>query len=302
MIEYRMFNPVGLGSIISAVSVLLHTKQSVQITAPDPVNRTLRELKKIFKVSDEELTVVDGADIPFDGSTKLIEGSNFFSPQLSSETIEVLGQQLSVGKCNRPCIGVVAGHNTVTDYLDGFPNDKFPFNRYYSREYWAQVTNLIMAAGYDVITLNSIGITLEEKVFLINEFCDAIVGYEGGICHLAHCLKTPAIVLPWHHDVNGAPADQMLKYIIHKYHVDQKTWILEGPDELLSWGPVEFRKKICDLHNNKGNNIYSSGRLRFNPETWEIRDPENPELCLNMWLESNEKSFIKTYINPQTLK
>jgi hypothetical protein len=95
----------------------------------------------------------------------------------------------------------------------------------------------------------------------MNELCECIIGYEGGVCHLAHVLKIPTIILPWHswscdHDKQSLRSLKELHSIPHTLHLDRKTYFLESPNELLSWLPGELRYKISQLHNNQGNNMF----------------------------------------------
>lgn len=120
---------------------------------------------------------------------------------------------------------------------------------------------------------------------MMNELCDCVIGYEGGIAHLAHVLKIPTVILPWRtwcndNDKSNPPGD--LNSIPHKLHVDRQTYFLQSVNEILAWSPQELKNTVSRLYNNQGNNIYFTG-ANISP----------PHLTLF------EKEFIETYIaNP----
>jgi len=278
MIEYTI-HVGGLGGTISILSTLLDTKQPVHFTT----NNTIAvDLKRIFNIADDKLIVTIDPDLPSDMAkdARLNDGSKFFSPYLTANTVNLFGQQFKVGRQDKPCIGLAPGYQTAIAYPNGFPSNDFPFCRYYPQDYWFRVEALIMQAGYEIITFNNHLTSIEDKTYLLNEYCDAVIAYEGGIAHLAHCLKIPAVVLPWNNNpLKPGTAD--------RYHVDAKTWIPDCADQVLQMSPQDLRRRIQDLHSDKGNNPFLNQKL----------DPNNI-FELNQFFSDFERDFIQTYIKP----
>ena len=279
MLEYELSH-TGLGTTIGFLSLLREAQQPVTIQATSSYN-LLHDIKRVLNL--DWLTVVTNDSLTNDlvGNPNGVgDSGKFYSRYLPVDTVNIFGQQHPVGRRNKPCIGLA-----TWDLQFEFKHDNFPYNRLYSREKWANIFQLCLHTGYDVITLNSRDINFENKVWMLNEFCDGVIGYEGGIAHLAHVLKIPAIILPWRtwcndHDKQNSLED--LSLIPHKLHVDRQTYFLQSVDEIISWTPDKLKSKISELYNNQGNNIYFNNANIIPPH-----------------LTLFEKEFIKSYIpNP----
>jgi hypothetical protein len=281
MLSYELSH-TGLGTTIGFLSLLREAQQPITIQATSSYN-LLHDIKRVFNL--DWLTIVTNDSLTEDlvGSPNGIgDSGKFYSHYLLVDTINVSGQQYSVGKKNKPCIGL-ATWNLQYEFGD----DNFPYNRLYTRDIWSKIFQLCLHAGYDVITLNSKDIDFEKKTFMMNELCDCIIGYEGGIAHLAHVLKIPTIILPWRTWCNESdrlrpPGD--LKMSAHRFHVDKKTYFLDSVDELIQWSPHELKHKIDQLYNDQGNNICLANFKNDPP-----------------YLTTFEKDFIQTYIKNPTV-
>ena len=248
-LEYEV-GPVGLGISITLLSLLLSANRPLILYAPN--NYTIiRDLKRIFNIADDKLTIVDREVLtdPLVGHDvrvrRITDYCKFWSPYLTSDSIQI--------KRNKPCIALATG-----DWLTEFPNNALPFNRYHSKEFWLKVVNLVISAGYEVITMNVNQVSVEQKTYVLTELCDAVIGYEGGVCHLAHSLKVPTIIMPWHHYEGGNDPhkDGSIKWIPHKMHRDPRTYFVESPEEILSWTTVTLKETINRLYLEEGNNIF----------------------------------------------
>lgn len=253
MLEYELSH-TGLGTTIGFLSLLKEADQPITIQATSSYN-LLHDIKRVFNL--DWLTIVTNDSL----SNNLVENPNgisdsgkFYSPYLPIDIVTLFGQRHSVGRRNKPCIGLA-----TWDLQFEFAHDNFPYNRLYTRDTWAKIFQLCLHAGYDIITLNSKDVDFEKKTWMMNELCDCIIGYEGGICHLAHVLKIPTIILPWRtwcNDSDKSNPPSELNLIPHKLHVDQKTYFLNSVDEILAWTHDELKNQILQLYNNQGNNIY----------------------------------------------
>ena len=284
--------PAGLGVIITQLSFLLCTQRSIELWVPNSDNLAVA-IKRIWRIADDQLTIKIGTNpnaIPNLESDELCT----YAPYLSSNIIELYGKEFHVGKRNKPCVALCMHHGTG---LGENINPKYmPYNKYASREEYQQIFQRLCDLGYDVIVINRSDITIEQKAYLLNELCEFVIGYEGGLHHLAHCLKIPCIVLPWkYNDTGGDPVYPGMYYETHRFHADRKTYFLNTINDFLEMSDSEIKDLIDQLHLGKGNNILFSPQVTFDPETLRIRcrNPYmdlTPRLC---WCESRGEKTVK---------
>jgi hypothetical protein len=281
-LEYEI-SGMALGTSISILSLLLDAGKPLVLHAPSRYT-LIRDLKRILNIPDDKLTIVTKEILEDDIWSKSGDMSKIFSPYMSSDTVNLFGQQCTVGRKNKPCIGIAIGRTA-----DKFEVNSFPYNRYYTRNYWIKLFELLTHTRYDVITFDNLDVSIEQKIYMMNELCDCIIGYEGGICHLAHVLKIPTIILSWRYSPDGIALDNGRRQLMASLHLDKKTWITQSEDEILSWTPNSLEYMIKNLHNNKGNNTDQS--IRSSVKEWL----SNTAL-LSLWT----REFILTHIkNPQ---
>jgi ADP-heptose:LPS heptosyltransferase len=125
-------------------------------------------------------------------------------------------------------------------------NTTYPNCKIYSIDQYAELYKFIKISGYDVISLDSRDISIEGKVHLITEFCECVIGYEGGLAHLCHMLNVPYIMFPWHQEF--VEVDSKL------IHLDNQTYFLDSFEELLLWSPKKLHQCIEELHAGLTNN------------------------------------------------
>jgi hypothetical protein len=280
------------------LSLLLGTNHAVTLRAPQSY-KLLRSIKDIFML--EQLTIIDQEAVPncivgHSMSKKLVSDyCKFWSPYFDVDSIKVFEQSYTVGKTNKPCIGL------ATDQLwaSELPHNGIPFNRLYTKEVWLQIIDLVVASGYDVITFNQNNVNLEQKIYMMNELCDCVIGYEGGLCHLAHVLKVPCIIMPWHHHESGADPeiDGSLFYVPQKMHLDRRTYFVKSKEEILSWTPLILKNQINALYSEQGNNVYFCSDYTIGQEhgitlikNYTVKEANQAQLT--EW----EEQFIQTYI------
>jgi hypothetical protein len=265
MSEIWHWAQASIGDSILALSALNGLNRPITLNVTSGCFDVISSLVKIYNLSNFKITI--GNDNELENYDKFLnnDGRNwtwdlinqqrnnktlrYFTP----DTISVYNQTFKTNKPDRPCIAL-ATHNGRNGLK--FPQfreqqlDILPFNKYYPKEYWQHVKQLVDDAGYDVVIIDSLNTTLEQKIFLLNEFCEALIAYEGGVSHLAHMLKIPTFVLIWPKPLFEG---QDIMQEIQNMHFDTKTWFLDSGDELLAWTTSQFMQKIKDLQKDMGN-------------------------------------------------
>ena len=299
VLEYEIDN-CGLGTTISLLSLFFHTNKSIILHAPTNY-KILREVKSVFDIPDEKLTVITQESIPNSITNRpehfVSDYCKFWSPYFFADTVTVLEKKYITGKKDKPCIGIVTNNGW---WANEFPSNGVPFHRYYPKDVWLKIIDLILSSGYDIISLNGIAQTLEEKTYLVNELCDAVIGTEGGICHLAHLLKVPCIIMPWHHHEDGSDPhpDGSLLYVPHKMHLDRRTYFVKSVEEISSWDSDILRKTIRNLYSEQGNNVFINNKLHVNTRHLSVNTGTSANQAqLTEW----ETNFVKTYISNPTV-
>lgn len=290
---YRL-PPGGLGDAICALSVLMATRRPVDVTETYPF--VCASIKEIFQIPDQLLTVNKVNEIVYPDTWLSIK-SKLFVPYFSCHSIKVFGQQFMIDRSTnkkRPCVALAAySDQHMADQLESHGRVDFPFNRVYDRACWSSIYEYFSRLNYDIICLNSSQISLDQKVYLLNELCDAVICAEGGMAHLAHLLKIPTFVLPWHHWIDGSDSPYQI-YAAHNFHIDSRTWFLENIDELLSWNHAQFDGKLDALYKGQGNNAYLSGTLKIDYQNLCTLAP------LHTWLDTmigdQEKEFLRKHV------
>ena len=287
--------PAGLGIIIIQLSFLLAMRRPVTAVVANADN-LVYDFKRIFQIPDSILTIEQGADgYPDLESDELCT----YAPYFFSNTITLFGQDFSTAKKKKPCVALAMHHGSGLG--EDLPLKGMPFNKFATADEYHQIFAMLTGAGYDVIVMNHASIDVERKIFLINELCEFVVGYEGGIAQLAHVLKVPAIILPWkYNDMGHAPVYPGILYEPHRYHVDPKTYFLNSVNELLNLSKHDLDHLVERLYNDGGNNILFDPGVTLNPNTLEIHTASGlnltPRIC---WCETRgayTTDFIKTHL------
>ena len=289
--------PAGLGIIITQLSFLLALRRPVVAVVAD-ANHMLYDLKRIFQIPDGQLTIELGtAGWPDLETDELCTYAPYFHP----DRIQLQGQVYSTQPRPRPCIALAMHHGS------GLGADqqlrRMPYNKFASADQYNRAFQLLTDSGYDVITMNQVSMSIEQKIWLLNELCDAVVGYEGGLQHLAHVLKIPCIVFPWQYNDSGhAPEYPGMWYETHRFHADTRSWFLRTVDEFLAWTPTQLRDRIRSLSLEQGNNVLFEPGTRIDPDTWHIHSRDGRDLTPRiMWCHERgayTTAFIKQHLTP----
>lgn len=261
----------GLGAYLTILSLLLDLKKPVTIRTSSWAYLDLIEIKAVFNLPDR-LSIVYENELST--GDEFLDFAKLFSPYFEVEKLTLFGQETFLSKHKKPCIGLACYTHSIpaftTDQFNALDKNKFPYNKCYPVENYGKIFNLIKLAGYDVITLDSREIKLEEKVFMMTKMCDAVIGYEGGICHLAHILDIPTFLIPWHTSSEWQSFSNF-KLENHLAHLDAKTHFFDSIDELLELTPDFLNQRIVELKENKGNNIILNGSISMDPSLDNIQ-------------------------------
>ena len=249
---------LALGQTVQFLSLVLHVNiQTVVVTSCNRTEKMLTTFKSVFSIPNDRLV------IKYDPDNK--KSSDFesdrckpLSPYPKCPQLSLFGKKFSINRSEyKPCIGIAITKNrTDLELLINHGSDftGFDHRRSYDYDVFEKIMKLVLSSGYDVITLNT-DTSLEEKIYLISQLCDCVIGYEGGVMHLAHCFDTPCIMLPWKPEYELDDPDHPVHATrAEKTHLDKSTYFLSGPDEILEWRPDKLRQILQQLKNGSGNN------------------------------------------------
>ena len=287
-LEYS-FRSGGFGILIMEISMLLHTGRPLVCYVPT-VDHPLSALKRIWCIDDSRMKIIIEDRGWHPASNDMIKA---FSPYYQPDTVSLFGQEYSTGRQGKTCIGLAMHAYGLCEDLQV---KRSPSHKYATRETYNAILQLADRAGYDVVTINQPEMSAEHKAFLLNEYCDCVIGYEGGVMHLAHTLRVPTIILPWAYGGDGETiTEPEIQLIAHSYHMDRRTYFPSTQEEILTWNSVQLRSVIDELYLLRGNNRYYSG-VHVDPEALAftgsiINDPFDTG---ELW---RTREFIRQY-NP----
>ena len=244
IIQNYQISEMAVGMAISFLSMLLNSGSSY-IVEVESAEHVLIQLKKIFNINDKIIIkVVKQLDSNL--FNELSDVGKFTSPYFKSNFPKTK---------NKPYI-VLAMYQNYNHLVDYDHNDiNWPNTKYRSLDEYSFLFKLIKLIGYEVITLDNQNMSLENKVKFLNDYVECVIGYEGGLCHIAHVLDIPCIVLPW-----KMPE---LFLNIHSLHLDLKTWFVDDFTEILKWNESKLLSVIESCKLDQGNNIFAQGQVTF---------------------------------------
>lgn len=256
----------GLGANIGLVSLFMHTKEPVTLHLGNDMFSIWSTLKRVLGLDRIHLildnNIPESEDFFLDDT--FFDKSKFFVDYFRPKTIVYMDKHINFKKPYGKRAICLLMYNDTNGIMNSTDKDnieytKYPYGRQYSIEDYMQIFKLIRSAGYDVITIDSLETRLDDKIYAMATYCDAVIGYEGGLQHLAHTLDIPSFVLPWRYNViNNDPLNHL---VTHAMHLDRKTYFCESIDECLSWTSDMFINKLNQLKAGLGNNIF------FDPKT-----------------------------------
>ena len=294
MSAYRI-RPQGLGIIITQLSFLLALQRRVTAVVENADNLAY-DFKRIFQIPDSQLTIQSGTHGHADLETDEL---CTYAPYFHSDNICLFERQYSTARKKKTCVALAMHHSAG-------PNDPtgqygMPYNKFATAQEYNQIFQHVTGLGYDVITMNQSSMSLEQKIYILNEMTDFVIGYEGGLGHLAHVLRIPYLCLPWRLNDMGHPGVQPgLWYESHRFHPDRRTWFLKDTQEFLGWDGQQLQHMIDRLYDQGGNNILFDPNTTMDPVTLEIRAGNGQDLTPRiMWCATRGKyttAFVKEHL------
>lgn len=298
----------GLGQVINLISLLKH----VNSRNPELQFHVVFQIPAATKKEDFLYTLGDMIDaflitnITYDADFEPKEGdiylrsydsSKVFSPYFNADFYMKDGVKIERNyKRGKKKIALsmysFSTANEVDSELDA-GNRVFPYYRYYHFNEYQKIVELVMRAGYDIVTLNTRR-SLVEVLDILNS-CDALISYEGGIAHLAHVIELPCIILPWRAD-----ADMKEELHIQRpkvLHLDRKTYILDSIDEITGWDSAQLLDIIDKLYDERGNNeLVGNAKVEYVP--WNVDQTKMVFATNNIpiGLTDEETAFMAKYL------
>jgi hypothetical protein len=258
---------VGMGDYLCLLSMLCDMRELVEVFVDERwgTYEKLCNIQNVLNIPKRKLTFSlsnTSGSFPITGWPLKL-----FSPYFSTETVNVLGQTLSTDPhaYHKEFIGICA-YNGTGMWMDNDRNiielnqfkpvnlgntNNWPGCRYHPLDYWAEVYKSLQTKNFDLIDLDGGNMSLEEKVYFMVKHCKAIIGYEGGMAHLAHILKIPCFILNWNIPTPNTELDDFHVEVVHQ---SPYMYVLRPETELLSWTHEQLDQKISALRRGEGNN------------------------------------------------
>jgi hypothetical protein len=293
---------VGLGDNLCLISLLASISEPVELRVDhrhDTYERLCR-YKKIFMISDDKLRIVR-SDVNGDFKNTgwpLKINRDYYRPP----AVEVNGSVLNTSNekhKEKRCIALAAFYDTPPE--DN--KNEWPWCKRRGLEYWAKMFVYFKSLHYDVITVDRHMFDLENKIETIIKNCKAIVGYEGGMSHLAHMLNVPLLLVDWTYP---APSTNLDRFHCEFVHQSKSMYILRDDEELFSWTDNQLESVLHGLRQGRTNNRLINGECRFDfqgpglfgPLT--VRDKQNRVLLKTSGLFDRQDvaaNFVNNYFS-----
>ena len=290
-INYQI-SAMAAGMCISFVSMLINSSDSYHVEVDSPTH-TLFAIKKVFCIPDSKLSISIVKKLTSNVFWELSDVGKFTSPYIQPEFLNIYDNLVPVNlKRNKPFIALAMYQDY--EHLQAYDNSDYnwPNNRYRSLDEYSLIFKLIKESGYEVISLDNHAIPFDEKIRLLNDHVECVIGYEGGLCHIAHVLQIPCIVLPW-----NIP-ETFLN--LHALHLDLKTWFVYKFEDVLKWDKIYLQTLINSLQQNQGNNIFASGNIKFKKDFSEyVLETTTREYSMLPGYRQFEIDFFQKHIEYQ---
>jgi hypothetical protein len=270
---------VGMGDYLCFISLLCDIPDTVVVHCSNNHSTfdRLSYFKRVLNISDDQFELVL---VEHNGNFSITGWPvKLFSKYYNPSSVNIRGQDLAIdyeNTCNnKGYIGLVC-YTTNQMYVDQDNNyiewtngqevnlgqeNIFPQSRLRSVNYYARIFEFIKSRRYDVITIDSMHTDFEDKVEMMVKHCKAIIGYEGGVAHLAHMLNIPYFMLDWKLPSRSTIFGDMHCEIVHQ---SRSMYVLRDDEELFKWNAHEFDQKIYDTWAGRGNNRFANGIYSIN--------------------------------------
>ena len=242
-----------MGDSLIAMTMYNSLNQPVHITTK--TDSWYYTWKRIFDIG-EQITLSTSNDCPEwhnPPHPKFLESFKLFNRYDQFDHIKLFGQNFPIGRRGKKCVAVLINNGEhVKD--EEFAKQlierplEYPFYKFHTQSTYDIILKLVQSAGYDPIIVDSKHTSAENKVFILNELCDFVIGYEGGMCHVAHSLKIPVIMLPLR--IPNSFTNDFL-------HLDRRTYFINRLQEIENWYVKDLLDLVDALYNEElGNNYW----------------------------------------------
>lgn len=249
-IEIR-YNGAGFGTWTSMLSFLFGNHFLVKITTSPSQYQFVKDSLKIFGLQDRaEILLEENVE----NSLPMDDLIGTFSPKIKINYIKPFHQNLALMPC------YPNSNKVFTNYLKA---EKYVSVKCFTLDEYAGLFKHLKLLHFDIINLDSHTIPVIDRVKFLKKHCKFLIGYEGGMCHLAHILDIPCIILPWTRKRSTNEVDHWC----HLIHLDKKTYFA-SLDEILSLNKEQFEELILKLTWGQGNNFFlqNESTIKFDGE------------------------------------
>lgn len=271
----------GLGTELCAFSTFVNSGMGTLFVPGIVEHHSFSRYKKIFNVGDDQLLLKSFNETD--------DNDVFIDPQ---DLFKIYSPYVIKERVNKPrkFVGLSCYQNSEFVFDSTNMNTTYPYVKLYPIEVYQRLFQVIKSWGYDIITFDSTEISLEDKADMIYNMCDFVIGYEGGIAHLAHMLDTPSIILPWR-------VETVLPELLH---LDKKTYFCQSVSEALNWSKSDVTDIVERLNNKETNNRFLTNQLTLENNNYSFSVPGSDNLYPAV-LGHVEIHYIKRFYKEQRL-
>lgn len=287
-IEIKWNVSYGLGTFLGSLSLLYHTNKPVRWLVEESnahiVHNNFKSTIQTFNLDPDliEFKFVKGGDFI---SEKIGDTAKIFSPY-----IKFAGKKNNEKK---PFV-LIPMYGTCLPLDPRIDDKEQPFVKFQKAYVYNHIINLCLSSGYDVVTLDKMYMTVKEKIHFMINYCEAVIGYEGGLAHLAHALDIPCIILP-----HKTPMNTTI------LHMHEKAYHINNVNEIMELKVPGFLYILERCKENQGNNVvFSDDYEAFVTPTYDHLlfkskvTTRNSFLWHNLWLCEGDRKFINDHGNP----
>ncbi len=255
---------VGLGDNLCLLTALTNVPYKVILHTTNDYNTLdrLKEYCKILRIQPSKLEIVEASEHGKFNNTgwplKLF--SDYYKPL----HLNVNGQILRTdNRENKKCVAIAGFYADKPENH----NNEWPWCKHRPLEFWARLFSWLKSMDYEVITVDRIGLNLENKIELLVKNCRAIISYEGGMAHLSHMLGIPCFLIDWQFPTSSTTLGDFHCDFVH---MTNSVYIVRDDEELFNWDINTFNQKINDLRARKTNNRFMNGSHTMHFEVADI--------------------------------
>jgi len=240
-----------MGDTLIAMSLFNSLNQPVNLTtSPESLYNRWKDILNI----NEQITITIDNYCPLYQNPphpRFLESFKVFNQYIKPDSVQLFGQQFTTGRRGKRGVAVLINNGDQIKNSDYFElvttTREYPYIKFHPWELYEKILLLVQAAGYDPYIIDNKNTSVENKIFILNELCDFVIGYEGGLCHLAHTLRLPTIILPWRTRLDEINVTDFL-------HLDKQTYFVRDTSEIFGWSPEYLTNLVDGLYHEEGFN------------------------------------------------